>query len=71
MAEKNNESSGTPGVNGTDGILKQMENAVPHGSSSGSDERPAEKPKPQQPEQKAEAKPSKLKQLWEKLGIDK
>ena len=49
------------------GVLEQMEAAAPRGSAADSEEKVAEKPAEQtSPEQK----PSKLKQLWQKVGLD-
>ena len=59
-------------------VLHRMEKAVPHGSSSGSEDKPVEKAPEQEQQQQqqpppaeAEAKkPSKLKELWDKSGLD-
>lgn len=49
-------------------LLVKMEKAIPRGSPENSDEKVTEK----QPEQKPqEKKPSKLKQLWQKVGLDR
>lgn len=48
-------------------ILEQMEKVVPRASPPQSNEEVAEKQPEQKPEQK---RPSKLKQLWQKAGLD-
>ena len=58
----------------SNGTLEQSAKAVPQSSSKDSDEKPAEKSteKPQEAQQPVteEKKPSKLKQLWQKAGLD-
>jgi hypothetical protein len=58
-----------------DGVLAQMEEkAQQQSSGSESEEKPAAPPPPQQQQEAQkpaeEKKPSKLKQLWEKTGLD-
>lgn len=73
MADKLEEKGNTPTRNPADDVLEQMEKARTHGSNgSETDEQAAEKPAPQQgnPQDGGEKKPSKVKQLWEKTGLD-
>lgn len=74
MAEKteNEASAQTSEPAGSEGVLDQMEKAVPRTSPSDSDEKATETQPPQKPEQKQdeEKKPSKLKQIWQKAGLD-
>lgn len=66
MADKADEQ---PSANSgsSEGVLEKMEAAVPRGSPAESDEKVAEKQPEQKPQDK---KPSKLKQIWQKLGLD-
>lgn len=71
MAENEVERSTSRATQADDEVLEQMENAVPHDSSSGSEDKAGEKQAAQQQQKPEEPKkPSKLKQIWEKLGLD-
>ncbi len=73
MAEQPEEQPTAPAENGHEEILAKILNAVPRGNGSESDEQ-AEKPAAKQDEKNEpkaeEKKPSKLKQLWAKSGLD-
>lgn len=74
MAEKaeNEMSAQASQPAGSEGILDQMEKAVPRPSPLDSDKKATEnKPPPEAEQNEAEErKPSKLKQIWEKAGLD-
>ena len=68
MAEK---SSSHPAT--SDDVLEQMQSVIEHSSNaSGSDDKPAERSAPaqQRPQDGGEKKPSKVKELWTKTGLD-
>ena len=72
MAEKTEDKTLSP-ADAADNVLEQWEESVPHGDDAiKSEEKAAGQPAPQH--QKAqnggEKKPSKLKQIWEKAGLD-
>ena len=70
MADKAEEQSSSQG-DSRDGVLEPMDQAVPEASKSESEEKPVEEQKQQDaPAKKEEKKPSKVKQLWEKSGLD-
>ena len=72
MAEKTEERVVSP-TETADRILEQMEDDTPNNSNtSDHNEKAAEKSAPQQqkPPDGGEKKPSKLKQMWEKAGLD-
>ena len=71
MAEKTEDKPLSP-ADTADNVLEQWEDSVPHGDeASKSDEKAAETPAPQQQKPDGgEKKPSKLKQMWEKTGLD-
>ena len=69
MAEQVEEKNSSK-PDGSDGVFEEMAKTVPAGSSSESDEKPAEEQAAQPKQQEKEKKPSKLKQLWEKSGLD-
>jgi len=74
MAEKMDNEVSTQASEpvGSEGVLDQMEKAVPRTSPSDSDEKTNEMQPAQKSEQKQteEEKPSKLKQIWQKAGLD-
>lgn len=74
MAEKaeNEMSAQASQPAGSEGILDQMEKAVPRPIPLDSDKKATEnKPPPEAEQNEAEErKPSKLKQIWEKAGLD-
>lgn len=72
MAERTEEPVVSP-TEMSDRVLEQMEEEIPHDSNpSENDEKAAAKAAPQQqkPPDGGEKKPSKLKQMWEKTGLD-
>jgi hypothetical protein len=72
MAEKTEDKPLSP-ADTSDNVLEQWEDSVPHDNdASKSQDKGAEKPAPQQqkPPDGVEKKPSRLKQLWEKAGLD-
>lgn len=74
MAEKTEDNAMKPaGTDTSDEVLEQMEKvAQQENDASEPEEKSAEKAPPQQqkPQDGAEKKPSKLKQLWDKIGLD-
>lgn len=74
MAEKPEEQASAQASQpaGSEGVLEQMEKAVPRDSPLDSDDKAAEKLPVQKPEEKNpdEKNPSKFKQIWQKAGLD-
>jgi hypothetical protein len=72
MAERTEEAVVSP-TETSDRVLEQMEDEIPHDNNTAeNDEKAAEKSAPQQqkPPDGGEKKASKLKQMWEKTGLD-
>jgi hypothetical protein len=72
MAERTEETGVSP-METSDRVLEQMDDEIPHDSNPPeNDEKAPEKsaPQPQKPPDGGEKKPSKLKQMWEKTGLD-